>query len=87
MISSGALMSTIPTIADRGAFMSINSSIQQIGGGVASFVAGLIVVQQTDGKLGNYPLLGWVVIASMMVALALIYWLTLHIKNKEKVFA
>lgn len=83
MISSGALISTIPTIADRGAFMSINSSIQQIGGGVASFVAGLIVVQQTDGKLGHYPLLGWVVIASMMVALALIYWLTMHIKKKS----
>ena len=48
MISSGALISTIATIADRGAFMSINSSIQQISGGVATFIAGLIIYQSTD---------------------------------------
>jgi predicted MFS family arabinose efflux permease len=87
MISSGALMSTIPTVSDRGAFMSINSSIQQISGGVASFVAGIIVVQNPNGKLERYPLLGIVVIGSMIVALGLIYWLTQHIKTKNQKLA
>jgi MFS family permease len=81
MISSSAMISTIPTQADRGAFMSINSSIQQISGGVASFLAGVIVVQAPNGKLERYPLLGIVVLASMAIALALIYWLTRHLKK------
>lgn len=83
MISSGALISTIPTIADRGAFMSINSSIQQISGGIASFIAGLIVVQLPNGNLSRYSILGWVVIGSILVALVLIYKLTIHIKSKN----
>jgi predicted MFS family arabinose efflux permease len=83
MVSSGALISAIPAAKDRGAFMSINSSIQQISGGIASFVAGLIVHQNATGFLENYPALGWAVIGSMIVALGLIYWLSKHI-NKLK---
>ena len=45
MISASALMSAVPDAAHRGAFMSVNSSLQQIAGGVAAAVAGLIVVQ------------------------------------------
>ena len=44
-------MTAIPEPKDRGAFMSINSSVQQISGGVASAIAGLIVVQTNGGKL------------------------------------
>jgi hypothetical protein len=35
MIPSSALTSAIPEMADRGAFMSINASLQQIAGGIA----------------------------------------------------
>jgi predicted MFS family arabinose efflux permease len=83
MVSSGALISAIPQAKDRGAFMSINSSIQQISGGIASFVAGLIVHQNSTGFLENYPALGWAVIGSMLVALGLIYWLSQHINKKK----
>lgn len=41
MISASALMTAIPQPQDRGAFMSINSSVQQISGGIASAAAGL----------------------------------------------
>ncbi len=85
MISSGALISTIATIADRGAFMSINSSIQQISGGVATFIAGLIIYQSPDGHLNRYPIMGLTVIASMIVALGLIFWLTQHLKKNVNV--
>jgi len=83
MISSSALMTAIPSMKDRGAFMSINSSIQQISGGVASFVAGLIVVQRPDGILDHYDMLGYTVIGSMLVAIGLIYWVDLYIKKRE----
>ena len=32
----------VPQSQDRGAFMSINASVQQISGGIASAIAGLI---------------------------------------------
>jgi predicted MFS family arabinose efflux permease len=85
MISASALISAIPALPDRGAFMSINSSIQQISGGIASFVAGLIVIQSPSGILERYELLGYVVIGSMVIATALIYWLDNFVNSKQKI--
>ncbi|MFN8352806.1 MAG: MFS transporter [Spirosomataceae bacterium] len=82
MISASALVSAIPAPQDRGAFMSINSSVQQISGGIASFVAGLIVVQTPSGLLANYNWLGYTVIASMVIAVGLIYWLDQYVKTQ-----
>lgn len=82
MISASALMTAVPDANDRGAFMSINSSVQQISGGVASAVAGMIVTQQSDGKIAHYDTLGWVVIASMVAAIVLVYIINRHIQKK-----
>ena len=73
MISAGALASGVPAMPDRGAYMAINSSLQQLSGGLAASVAGLIVVQAPSGKLERYGLLGWVVAAAMTLTLALMY--------------
>ena len=73
MISASALISAVPDLQDRGAFMSINASLQQFSGGVASSVAGLIVVQAPDGQLQRYDVLGWVVVGAMMLMVALMY--------------
>src|SRR5262245_43769792 len=69
IISSSALMTAIPEPQDRGAFMSINSSIQQIAGGIASAVAGLIVIQTKSGVLEHYNRLGYVVIGTMTITI------------------
>ena len=87
MISSSTLISAIPALPDRGAFMSINSSIQQISGGVAAFAAGLIVVQSPSGILERYDILGYVVIGSMIIALGMIYWLDNYVNKSRKVQA
>lgn len=84
MIGSSTLISTLPEPQDRGAFMSINSSIQQISGGISAFVAGLIIHQSASGKLENYPLLGIVVNISTLAALGLIYWLSQHLKKVKR---
>jgi hypothetical protein len=64
--------------------MSVNSSIQQISGGVATFVAGLIVVQKdANSQLENYDLLGGVVIVSMLIALGMLYWLDTYMKKNQ----
>lgn len=74
MIPAQALMTAIPVPQDRGAFMSVMSSVQQISGGVASAVAGLIVVQNNaTGKLEHYDTLGYVVATTMLICVALMY--------------
>lgn len=84
MISASALMTAIPEPQDRGAFMSINSSVQQFSGGVASAIAGLIVVQRRSGKIDHYDTLGLVVIISMIVAIVLIYIINSYVQQKTK---
>ena len=85
MISSSALTSAIPSPQDRGAYMSINSSIQQISGGVASFVAGLIVIQTPSGFIERYDILGYVVVGSMIIAAFMIGWLDKHLRMKKMI--
>lgn len=43
----------------RGAFLIINSSIQQFSTSLAALIGGFIVYQNIDGTLGNYPILGY----------------------------
>jgi predicted MFS family arabinose efflux permease len=81
IISSSALMTSIPELKDRGAFMSINSSVSMISGGFAAFFAGLIVVRNSDGSLLHYERLGYVVLISMLVAMVLIYVVDKHAKK------
>src|SRR6185437_15887443 len=50
IIPSQALISAVPDSLDRGAFMSINASIQQLGGGIASTIGGFIIAEDTQGR-------------------------------------
>ncbi len=83
MIPSSALLTGVPEPKDRGAFMSINSSVSQISGGIATGIAGMIVVQQGDGELQHYPILGFVVMGSMTLTLGLMYMLNQQIHKKN----
>jgi predicted MFS family arabinose efflux permease len=71
MISSQALMSALPKPQDRGAYMAVSSSIQQISGGLAAVLAGLIVVAQPSGKLDHFDRLGDVIILSTVITMVL----------------
>jgi len=63
IVPAMALVSALPKMQDRGAFMSINSSLQQIAGGIAAGVGGLIVVQDTQtSPLRHYNTLGYVIV-------------------------
>lgn len=83
MISASSLMTAVPQMQDRGAFMSINSSIQQISGGVAAALAGVIVSEGNDGTMQNYPFLGIVVVASMLITIGMMYILNRQIQKKQ----
>ncbi|HYC86862.1 MAG TPA: MFS transporter [Chryseosolibacter sp.] len=82
IISSQAMLSAVPDASDRGAFMSINSSVQQVSGGVATIIAGLIIVEAPGGKLLNYDILGFVITGVMVVTIGMIYGLHLQLKRK-----
>ena len=84
MISSSALISAIPAPADRGAFMGVNSSVQQISGGIATFIAGLIVFENPDHSLGNYDLLAYAVSGSTIVTIVMMYWLNSLVMKKQQ---
>lgn len=73
MISSQALVSAVPDLADRGAFMATNGSIAQLSGGLAAAVAGLIVVQHPGHPLERYDVLGSVVAGAGLLTIALMY--------------
>jgi predicted MFS family arabinose efflux permease len=71
MVSAQALASAIPAPQDRGAYMSISSSMQQLAGGIASFCAGLLVTQSGDGPLEHYERLGYVVATAMAATIVM----------------
>lgn len=69
MIPSQALMSALPTASDRGAFMAISSSLQQISGGIAAVIAGYIVVKKPDGVLEHFDTLGYVLVVTVAITM------------------
>jgi predicted MFS family arabinose efflux permease len=81
MISSQALTSAVPQPQDRGAFMSINSSVMQIAGGIAAIIAGKIVTQTADGVLHHYNIIGYSVMGSILIALGLYYLLNEQVQK------
>ena len=84
MIPSTALMTAIPKLSDRGAFMSVNSSLQQIAGGVASVLAGMIIAQEPNGRILHFDTLGYVVIAIMMLCAVLMFFISKQVAQTMK---
>jgi len=85
MISSSALIMGIPELRDRGAFMSINSSVQQIAGGIGSAVAGLIVVKTADERILHYNWLGYVVVIAVLIVIGMMYLVNRSVQQKKQV--
>lgn len=82
MISGSALMTAVPDQRDRGAFMAVNSSVQQLSGGIASIIAGLIVIKQPDGHLERFDKLGYVIALSMIIMIPLMYTVNKYVIAK-----
>jgi len=84
MVPSMALASVLPEMRDRGAFMSINSSLQQIAGGFAAGIGGMVVVQQTKtSPLEHYDTLGFVIVGIVLLSIFLIYRVSKIIKSRK----
>lgn len=55
-----AMISSVVKPHQRGGFMNINTSLQQLATGLASFMAGMIVSKGADGKLMHYNYVGYI---------------------------
>lgn len=85
MIPATTLTMSVPDIKDRGAFMSVNASLQQMAGGIAALCAGLIVTQETSNSpLRHYDTLGIVVSILIVICIFLVYRVSVMVKMKEK---
>lgn len=69
-VTSQTMVSGVTNETQRGSFMSLNSSIQHLGTGAASLIAGYIVIKGGEGRLHRYE---WVGYLSVLVLLAGFY--------------
>lgn len=76
MIASSALTSGIPTATDRGAYMAISSSIQQVSGGIAAVVGGMIVSQSSSGALQHFDVVGYVLVGTTLITMVMMYFIS-----------
>ena len=84
MVPAMALVTALPKMQDRGAFMSINSSLQQIAGGIAAAIGGMIVVQKTKtSPLQHYDTLGYVIVVIIIINIIMVYRVSKIIKAKQ----
>jgi len=58
-ITAQAMISEVVKPEQRGSFMSVNGSVQQLGSGLAALAAGAIVITEKSGKISNYNWVGY----------------------------
>lgn len=69
IVTAQAMISEVVTPSQRGSFMSVNGSIQQLGSGLAALCAGAIVHTDKTGKIINYNWVGYFSILVLLVSL------------------
>lgn len=70
MVPSQALISGLPEMRDRGAFMSVYSSLQYLTGGIAATIGGMIIVQETKtSPIEHYNTVGYIVSAISLISI------------------
>lgn len=82
-VPATATISAVPQTGDRGAYMSINSSIQQLAGGLAAALAGTIIKQPShSAPIEHFALLGYVSVVIMLLGIWLMYRVSVMLKNR-----
>ena len=70
-VTAQAMISNVVSQEQRGSFMTFNSSVQQLGTGAASLIAGFIVTKDSTGKLYRYEWVGYISIVVLLLGLVL----------------
>jgi predicted MFS family arabinose efflux permease len=64
-----AMATSVPEVTKRGSYNALGAAIQQVSGGIASVIAGHIVIMAPDGKLEHFPVVGYFVVGATLVAM------------------
>jgi predicted MFS family arabinose efflux permease len=70
-VTAQAMISNVVQPGQRGSFLTFNSSVQQLGTGLASFAAGFIVINDKTGKLYHVEWVGYLSILVLLLGLLL----------------
>lgn len=74
MVPATAMNTGIPEMADRGAYMSISASLQQMAGGLAAIIGGKLLIQPTEeSPYENFYVLGWIMSVLILLCIYLMY--------------
>lgn len=69
MIPANTMATGAVNATQRGSFMSLRSALVELGAGMAAAAAGLIIVQQSSGKLLNFDYVGYLAVFCSMISL------------------
>ncbi|WP_332878000.1 MFS transporter [Massilia sp. S19_KUP03_FR1] len=83
MIPYQALAAAVPEAGMRGSFNAISASLQQLSGGLAAVIAGHLVSTGADGRLQGFPLVGYVVVGTTIVAGFLVTQVNKELQSRE----
>jgi predicted MFS family arabinose efflux permease len=83
MIPSQALISAIPDPTQRGSFSAVGASLQQLSGGLGSVLAAAIIAQNADETLRHFDWLGYIVVATAVVSLTVMYFVQKPIAKQQ----
>lgn len=76
MIPATTLVTSVVPPANRGSFMSLNSSVQQFAAGISALIAGLIVREsELNGELINFDKVGYLAAGVSVLAIFVGWWL------------
>ncbi|HRO43398.1 MAG TPA: MFS transporter [Flavipsychrobacter sp.] len=70
-IPAQAMISNVVPPERRGSFMSFNSSVQQIFVGLASVIAGIIIVKTPSNQILHYEVTGYISIAIILLSIVI----------------
>jgi MFS transporter, DHA1 family, inner membrane transport protein len=83
-VTAQAMISNVVRAEQRGSFMTFNSSVQQLGTGIASLVSGYIVIEDSTGKLFRYEWVGYLSILILLLGFLLGIYLFKGMDEKNK---
>jgi predicted MFS family arabinose efflux permease len=72
IIPAQAMISAIPDPSNRGSFMAVNSSLQQIAGGVGAMIAGLVVTESASGAIEHFNRVGIIVASTVIISVVML---------------
>ena len=59
MIAAMAMVTSSVEPRRRGAFLSVNASVQHVASGIGAYLGGVIVTKAADGRIEHFGTVGW----------------------------